>query len=84
MHVDTDGGGRSTACKKAGDKDDPGRFQANLIVPGFLAAGLQVFVDGFLAAHEFGHFRPHLFHGGLFPQLFVLKLVDNQDRKSVV
>ena len=56
-----------------GEWKEPGRaFRASGsgmegVTPEGLAAGLQVGVDGFLAAYEVGHFRPDLFHGGLFP-----------------
>ena len=46
------------------------------LLPEGLAAGLQVGVDGFLAAYEVGHFRPDLFHRGLFPHVFVFQLRD--------
>lgn len=44
------------------------------LVPGLLAASLQIFVDGILAAHEVRHFRPHLFNGDFFPLFFVFEL----------
>lgn len=44
------------------------------LVPGLLAASLQIFVDGILAAHEVRHFRPHLFNGDFFPLIFVFEL----------
>ena len=53
--------------KKSPDKNRPGFFvEGCRLVPGLLAASLQIFVDGILAAHEVRHFRPHLFNGDFF------------------
>ena len=49
-------------------------MSGNRLEPGLLAAGLQVFVDGGLAADEVGHFGPHLFQRDRLPLFFVFQL----------
>lgn len=68
-----------SVLKRAGSAPaDPTLCLHDELLPGVLAASLQVFVDGVLAAHEVSHFGPHLFDGGLLPQVLVFKLGNHE------
>ena len=66
------------ACPTPGPPPQTRRCPCDELLPGGLAAGLQVVVDGFLAADEIGHFGPYLVESGLLPLVFVFQLGNDE------